>query len=192
MATAAKGKSALVQKAQTQQTVIEVAGPSRREFLYYIWGASMVMILGQAGAGLVWFSLPRFKEGEFGGVFNFASADLPSLGDAPQEVPEGRLWISNSASGFVTLYAVCTHLGCLPDWKPTNDRFECPCHGSKFEIDGIFISGPAPRSLDRYAFTLEFTDGTTASSSNGQPIPLEGREIASLAVDTGARVNGPS
>lgn len=190
MATAAKSKSTLVQKVQAKQVAVEVAGPSRREFLYYVWGASMVMLLGQATAGLVWFALPRFKEGEFGGVFNFDADDVPVLNAAPNEVPEGRMWLSNSDNGFLALYAVCTHLGCLPDWKPTNNRFECPCHGSKFELDGAYIGGPAPRDLDRFPVTLTFADGTSASSSNGQPIPLEGREIVSVSVDTGSRILG--
>ena len=44
-------------------------GISRREFLYYIWGASIALISLQATGLLVWYLLPRFREGEFGGTF---------------------------------------------------------------------------------------------------------------------------
>jgi cytochrome b6-f complex iron-sulfur subunit len=91
--------------------------------------------------------------------------------------------------GVVVLYAVCTHLGCLPKWVDNNNRFECPCHGSKYEKSGKYIEGPAPRSLDRFATTVTFTDGTTAAmNAAGDPIPLNGRTIARVQIDTGRRI----
>ena len=50
---------------------------------------------------------------------------------------------------------VCTHLGCLYKWAQSNNRFECPCHGSKFSREGFYIEGPAPRSLDTFLVTEE-------------------------------------
>jgi cytochrome b6-f complex iron-sulfur subunit len=166
--------------------------PSRREFLYYIWGASMALILGEASAGLIWFALPRFKAGEFGGTFGNDKLleKIPGEGAAPINIPEGRFWLSNvPGEGFVALYGVCTHLGCLPKWVDTNHRFECPCHGSKYQIDGHYIEGPAPRSLDRFKTTLTFEDGTTAvTDEKGDPIPLNGKKIVDIKVNTGARI----
>lgn len=169
---------------------VEVAAPSRREFLYYIWGASLALLLGQATAGLLWFSLPRFKEGTFGGIFNYAPDKVPTKDQPPLNVPEGRFWVSNVPDeGLVVLYGVCTHLGCLPKWVANNNRFECPCHGSKYQKDGHYIEGPAPRSLDRFPTTLTFTDGTQAvMNENGDPIPLNDRTIASVRIDTGKRI----
>ena len=37
----------------------------------------------------------------------------------------------------------------------SDDRFECPCHGSKFTREGLYIEGPAPRSLDTFVTALE-------------------------------------
>ncbi|MDX2161887.1 MAG: ubiquinol-cytochrome c reductase iron-sulfur subunit [bacterium] len=169
---------------------VEVAAPNRREFLYYIWGASIAMLLGGSGAALIWFALPRFAEGTFGGVFNIAPDRIPQPDAPPTQVPEGRFWISNTPdSAVVVLYGVCTHLGCLPKWSQSNHRFECPCHGSKFELNGRYIEGPAPRSLDRFETTVTFTDGSSAvSNAIGDPIPLNGRSIANVAVNTGRRL----
>ena len=192
MATVAREKSAVVRRGARQEVEVDVAAPSRREFLYYIWGASVVLLLGESTAGLVWFSLPRFREGEFGGVFNFPGEEVPAVDTSPTGIPEGRLWLSNSDVGFLALYAVCTHLGCLPKWNLNNFRFECPCHGSRFEIDGDYIQGPAPRGLDRFATTVTFTDGSTATSTDGQPIDLNGRTVAAVSVNTGSRITGPS
>jgi cytochrome b6-f complex iron-sulfur subunit len=43
--------------------------------------------------------------------------------------------------------AVCTHLGCTVDWNPETDRFECPCHGSRYDNVGRVTQGPARRAL---------------------------------------------
>ncbi len=180
----AKGKTA----AEVQANV-----PSRREFLYYIWGASMALLLGEATAGLIWFALPRFKEGTFGGVFDFPLDKLPEKMSAPVNVPEGRFWVSYPDAGLIVLYGVCTHLGCLPKWNETNFRFECPCHGSKYQLDGHYIEGPAPRSLDRFRTTITFEDGTTAvQDSAGDAIPVDGRgKIVKVEIDTGDRIKRP-
>lgn len=179
-----------VQKPAKAQPAVQVSAPSRREFLYYIWGASIALILGQAGAGIVWFALPRFKAGEFGGTFSFGEEIVPLEGDAPVNIAAGRFWLSTIPNeGFVALYGVCTHLGCLPKWVDTNGRFECPCHGSKYQIDGTYIEGPAPRSLDRFKTVVTFDDGSTAeTNADGDPIPLNGKRIVSIAVNTGAKI----
>lgn len=191
MATAAKGKTAIVERAPAKEVVVDVSAPSRREFLYYIWGASIVMILGEATAGIIWFALPRFKEGEFGGVFRIAGTELPEAGSPPVSIPSGRFWLSNADDGFRSLYAVCTHLGCLPKWQPANNRFECPCHGSKFQLDGTYITGPAPRNMDRFVATITFTNGDVETTpSDGGPIPLNGRQVAEIAINTGNRIKG--
>ncbi|NDJ61751.1 MAG: Rieske 2Fe-2S domain-containing protein [Chloroflexi bacterium] len=193
--TAGESKREVAQPRQQSQAVnvpqVDVAAPNRREFLYYIWGASMVLLLGQATAGLIWFALPRFKEGTFGGVFNFPPERVPLLGSNPVSEPSGRFWVSNTDAGLVSLYGVCTHLGCLPRWEEGRSRFECPCHGSKFELNGDYIEGPAPRNLDRFRMTVTFEDGTTAEmNDSGDPIPLEGRRVTNIAIDTGSLIRG--
>lgn len=193
MATAAaKGAGSAKAAKPAAGADVSIAAPSRREFLYYIWGASMLMLGGELTAGILWFAFPRFKEGEFGGTFSVDPTELPTQGAAPISKPEGRFWLSFPQEGFVALYAVCTHLGCLPGWNDQNFRFECPCHGSKYELDGKYIEGPAPRSLDRFRATLVFSDGTTAESNEvGDPIPVAGRTISAIRIDTGSRILRP-
>ena len=95
------------QRPHCQGAHVEVSPVSRREFLYYIWGASIALLLGEAGAAIVWFALPRFREGEFGGVIPVALDDLPNAGDAPVSIPSGRFHISHTTEGgFVILYAL--------------------------------------------------------------------------------------
>lgn len=172
---------------------VNVSAPSRREFLYYIWAASILMLLGQAGALFVWFIFPRFKEGEFGGTFAFNPEDIPAPDSAPKSVAAGRFHVTQtSEGGLLALYGVCTHLGCLPKWVALNNRFECPCHGSKFQLNGNWIEGPAPRALDRFVLTVTYTDGEqVVTPDDGSPIRLDpNKTVASVAVNTGRRILG--
>jgi Rieske Fe-S protein len=42
--------------------------------------------------------------------------------------------------------AVCTHTGCIVN-KVADGTIDCPCHGSRYGLDGTVRSGPAPRAL---------------------------------------------
>ena len=92
-------------------------------------------------------------------------------------------------TGILALYKVCTHLGCLYDWAAITSRFECPCHGSKFELTGDYISGPARRSLDRFVIQAVASDGSIKETdAEGKPLVIDGNET--LIVDTGKRILG--
>jgi Rieske Fe-S protein len=67
---------------------------------------------------------------------------------------EQLVYIVRMPEGFYAVSAVCTHLGCITQWKPDADMIACPCHGSKFKADGTKIEGPAPRPLPHFAISL--------------------------------------
>ena len=60
-----------------------------------------------------------------------------------------RIWVIRNAERLFVVYARCTHLGCTPDWKASENKFKCPCHGSGYDSEGINFEGPAPRPMDR-------------------------------------------
>lgn len=197
-------------------------GMTRREFLYYIWGASMALLTAEAAGAVLWFAMPRFRAGEFGGTFTVDVARLPQPDSGPVPYNEGKFWLVNigpqaaqkkqargtspqgTKPGVVALYKVCTHLGCLYKWVDLNNRFECPCHGSKFNVNGTWIEGPAPRNLDRFVVRAVDANGNVLAetpigdpdAATGGPVPGDPIEIppgtVQLIVDTGKRVKGAS
>lgn len=64
------------------------------------------------------------------------------------------VWICRNAEYIYALSTVCTHLGCTPNWLPSDRKFKCPCHGSGYKFSGINFEGPAPRPLERYKIVL--------------------------------------
>lgn len=73
-------------------------------------------------------------------------------------IPQFGVWIVRyEYEGQPMIYAlkaVCTHLGCTPNWLEAEQKFKCPCHGSGFYKDGVNFEGPAPRPLERYAISI--------------------------------------
>ena len=181
------------EEVKTAKKAATPKGPpvSRREFFNYAWGAALGVVVIEAGLASLFFALPRFKEGEFGGVFPVPGATVPPADAPPQRNLDGQFWLSNDTDGVRALYRVCTHLGCLYEWKDQTVRFECPCHGSKFEKDGKFIEGPAPRSLDQFQMTMLVGGQATATTTEGgQALPFDA--AAEYEVDTGIVLKGPS
>jgi cytochrome b6-f complex iron-sulfur subunit len=172
-AAAPRPKPAAAPKPEAEVAVPALSAKEmgRREFLVYAWGAALGLLALQGGLASFLFMYPRFREGEFGGVFPIGpESALPDPTMAPVGNSAGKFWLVTTEAGEArALYMVCTHLGCLYKWEGSNNRFECPCHGSKFSHDGYYIEGPAPRSLDTFEITIE----------NGE-----------VLVDTGARITG--
>jgi cytochrome b6-f complex iron-sulfur subunit len=66
-----------------------------------------------------------------------------------------RIWVTKTSDRLFVIYARCTHLGCTPDWKASENKFKCPCHGSGYDSEGINFEGPAPRPMDRAKVSLD-------------------------------------
>jgi cytochrome b6-f complex iron-sulfur subunit len=66
-----------------------------------------------------------------------------------------RIWVDKTSDRIFVIYARCTHLGCTPDWKASENKFKCPCHGSGYDSEGINFEGPAPRPMDRASVELD-------------------------------------
>jgi cytochrome b6-f complex iron-sulfur subunit len=167
---------------------------NRREFLNLAWLASLGFLTASLGGVTILFAFPRFKEGEFGGVFNIGGTSrLPAVGQNPVNNPAGKFWLTRTEEGVRAIYKVCTHLGCLYAWQEQEFKFICPCHGSQFTYESEFILGPAPRSLD--LFVMRAVDSSTGevlaeTTDPNSTIPVFDNPNVEYEVDTGSRING--
>lgn len=209
-APAAPAPQKAPQKAPAAPAPTGPAPMTRREFLYYIWGASLLLFSGQAAASLLWFAYPRFRAGTFGGIFEVDASQIPAPDSGPKAFAGGRFWLVNigeenkndprnagvqTTTGVKALYMVCVHLGCLYGWEPATNKFNCPCHGSQYTPSGHRIAGPATRNLD--CFEIEAVDGggatlskTTKLNNGLEASAIDVTNAAVLKVNTGSRIQG--
>lgn len=71
------------------------------------------------------------------------------LGVSDRFKQQSRIYVVREPTRIFAVFAKCTHLGCTPDWKPAENKFKCPCHGSGYTPEAINFEGPAPRPMDR-------------------------------------------
>jgi Rieske Fe-S protein len=64
------------------------------------------------------------------------------------DVTLGAVWLVRQGERVRALSTVCPHTGCSVDWDAAAGAFACPCHDSRFGLDGARRSGPAPRDMD--------------------------------------------
>lgn len=88
-------------------------------------------------------------------LFRIGSPNDYALGVDTKWQQQYRVWVTRTSDRLFVIYAVCTHLGCTPDWKASENKFKCPCHGSGYDSEGINFEGPAPRPMDRARITLD-------------------------------------
>jgi Rieske Fe-S protein len=76
------------------------------------------------------------------------------------DVTLGACWLVRSGDRVRAMSTVCPHAGCAVDWDEGGQAFVCPCHDSRFSLDGERQSGPSPRPLD--ALDVEVAEGRVA------------------------------
>jgi cytochrome b6-f complex iron-sulfur subunit len=181
----------------------EVSDVSRRQFLNRGMMIAILAGLGQFALASIDFLYPRLRGG-FGAKITVGNVDdlrnEIGGGREPKFIPDGRFYLSVfegdaadaekiaaykaanvPASGFVASYRKCVHLGCSVPWCGPAKWFECPCHGSKYSINGEYRDGPAPRSLDQFRVdivngelvvdTSTIIEGAPRGTKTSQPQP---------------------
>jgi len=138
---------------------IAVVGPSNTETdrrrRRLVWSC-VVAFLGAWFIAFFRFFLPRSLF-EPSSVFRIGYAADYGLGVDTKWQQQYRIWVDRTPDRLFIIYARCTHLGCTPDWKPSENKFKCPCHGSGYDTEGINFEGPAPRPMDRAHVELDPT-----------------------------------
>jgi len=93
----------------------------------------------------------------------FSVNDFPASG----LVARGALLLGRDERGAYAMTAVCTHEGCLVGPRPPRDggssalenaSLECPCHGARFDANGLVVRGPASSPLVHFLVRREDAD----------------------------------
>jgi len=100
------------------------------------------------------FFLPRSIL-EPSSVFRVGFPSDYALGVDTKWQQQYRIWVDKTSDRIFVIYARCTHLGCTPDWRASENKFKCPCHGSGYDSEAINFEGPAPRPMDRAEVWLD-------------------------------------
>jgi cytochrome b6-f complex iron-sulfur subunit len=113
-------------------------------------------VWGYLGINLFWFLRFFFPRVLFepSTVFSIGYPSDFALGVDTKFQKDYRIWVVRNTERLFVIYARCTHLGCTPDWKPSENKFKCPCHGSGYRLTGVNFEGPAPRPLERARVAL--------------------------------------
>ena len=119
--------------------------PSRRDFLASVGLAACAA--AAAGSGVVTLDYLKPKV-LFEPPTRFRAGN-------PLDYPEGmvrfnkqqKAYVLGLSGGICALSAVCTHLGCITRFLSEEKVIACPCHGSRFDLEGNVLHGPAPRPL---------------------------------------------
>lgn len=130
----------------------EKPGVNRRDFLTEITAAALgitglgaaVVTMNYVSPNVLFEPPARFRIG--------LPDDYPV--NSVSFLREQQIFIVRIPDGFVAVSAICTHLGCITEWKPDDNLIECPCHGSKFSREGKKVAGPAPRALPHFNIQL--------------------------------------
>ena len=154
----------------------EEAGITRRQFLTKALRISFGAFAGIQAISWLGFFWPKVSGGfgskvDAGKVEDLKKQIFQADGSIiPAFIPEARAYVlpfdtskatgsqfsdgGPIADGLVALYQRCVHLGCRVPWCNSSQGFECPCHGSKYNMVGEYYAGPAPRNLDRFIVSV--------------------------------------
>ena len=123
---------------------IRIESMSRRDFLTTTVYGAITVAMSSVLFGLLRFPKPALFP------------DIPRIFKIgkPEDYPPGsekifeekKVIVRRDTEGLYAISLICTHLGCIVSKHA--ERFECRCHGSKFDERGKVTGGPAPKALE--------------------------------------------
>jgi cytochrome b6-f complex iron-sulfur subunit len=126
----------------------------RRQFLNRTWKVLGVVLIAE-GAWTSYDILSPTKAGGFGGVVDAGPVSDFMTEDSVKFFLDGRFYVTQHKGALRALYQKCPHLGCQVPFCESSGRFECPCHGSVYNVIGEYLAGPAPHGMDRFDISIE-------------------------------------
>jgi cytochrome b6-f complex iron-sulfur subunit len=132
---------------------------SRRQFINYLLGFSVIATLGGVFTPIIGYLWPPSRAAGTGSgrVELGPTLDFPVGQGKVVPVNDKPVIVVNTPQGGLKAYsAICTHLGCIVEWDQNRQFILCPCHDGRFNpLNGAIISGPQPAPLPSLALTVE-------------------------------------
>jgi len=126
-------------------TTEDESTPSRRDFFTRVGVGACAVAAVASGIVTLDFLEPKVL---FEPSTMFVAGSPLDYGDGVVRFnKEKKAYVIGAAGGVYALSAVCTHLGCITRFKSDERAIACPCHGSRFDLEGNVVHGPAPRPL---------------------------------------------
>ena len=126
---------------------------TRREILRNGWKLGGTLLAAAAG-WTTYESLRPLASAAAGATINLGDPATYKAETATY-ISDGRLFVANTGTRIFAISQKCPHLGCRVPFCESSGRFECPCHGSKYDLGGEWIEGPAPRGMDRFVLKID-------------------------------------
>lgn len=120
-------------------------GPSRRDFFSRVGLAACAVAAASSAVVTIDYLRPKVL---FEPPTRFrAGSPLDYSEGVVRFNKQQKAYVIGAPGGVYALSAVCTHLGCITRFLSDEKCIACPCHGSRFDLEGNVIHGPAPRPL---------------------------------------------
>ncbi|HVU12914.1 MAG TPA: Rieske 2Fe-2S domain-containing protein [Phototrophicaceae bacterium] len=175
--------------AKASRSPISAPLPSRREFLSYALIASVGLAGAASCGGIAWFlQQQKIGSGTKSGLFLLDFSNVPKPSDPPVFVRDAMTWLANINGDLVAYSNLCPFETCQIVWSEYFARFECPCCGSKFQIDGTYIWGASPRNLDQFVLQVTANHTTFSTPDDGAPVPM--RDAQSIVLNINRLIPG--
>lgn len=127
--------------------------PNRRLFLKLGIGSLVATTFSSIAAAIKFLTPPVLYETsqifEAGKVKDFNNGKVKNI-----QMGEKKISLIKENDKLYALVRTCTHMGCIPNFNTSENAFVCPCHGSKFDIQGNVLRGPAPEPLYRASLAV--------------------------------------
>ena len=122
---------------------------TRRRVTEVLMGLVALFLASGAVTTILKYLWPKASEKGESSEVKIASVDEVPVGTAKMFNFNGKASVLlQTPGGFRAFGAVCTHLGCIAQWKPDENILFCPCHIGKFDPNtGEVVAGPPPSKL---------------------------------------------
>ena len=141
-------------------------GPSRRSFLNYLLGTSVVATLGAMLYPIFRYLVPpEIVEAQSNSVLAGKVNDIAvNTGKIFKFGSKPGILIKTASGDIKAFSASCTHLDCIVQYDGSQKAITCACHNGKYDLTGKNISGPPPRPLEEFTVNVKGDDITVTKA----------------------------